>query len=81
MEYKCQLFQLSNLITATGIKISDCLCNNCCTGDCSNPVELKTISIVGVNKKGRFFMRGDDPYMVLQCEGFMLPDEIKDEDD
>jgi hypothetical protein len=39
--------------------------------DCSNPVEIKEVSILGVLKKYRTYMRGDEPYFVVQCnEGY-----------
>ena len=81
MEYKCNIILLTQLMSIKGAKISDGLCNKCCTKDCTNPIETKVVSILGVNKKGRFYIRGNEPSIVINCDGFMEEDISGEESD
>ncbi|KKL46026.1 hypothetical protein LCGC14_2349730 [marine sediment metagenome] len=49
----------------------EALCNNCETIDCTNPIERKKISIVGIIKECRVYSRGAEASFVIKCEGFL----------
>jgi hypothetical protein len=70
MEYTCKLIPISKVLSGKN-GIIEPICNSCKSRDCSNPVEIKEVSILGVLKKYRTYMRGDEPYFVVQCnEGY-----------
>ena len=72
MEYRCNSVPLTAFITVTGTSVENSgLCAKCKSRDCTNPIEKKTISVLGINKSGHFLMRGNEPYVVLECEGFV----------
>ena len=74
MEYKCQTVSLEKLpIDVRGTMKP--LCDNCSTVDCSHKIQMTTISIFGVTYKHRVMIRGDEPYFVIQCEGFNNEEE------
>jgi hypothetical protein len=70
MEYKCQTVSMSRMIVgSTGFL--NTLCENCCSMDCSNPIEKTKLSILGVEKEVKVFNGGTSPRFVVQCEGHM----------
>jgi hypothetical protein len=70
MEYPCETRKIDQLLIGyKGIVCS--LCDNCQSIDCSNPIEERDWTILGVKKKGWFYIRGDDPYFVVDCKGFI----------
>jgi hypothetical protein len=79
MEYPCKLVPVLKVLS-TPKGLFEPLCNSCKTKDCTNPVEEREISILGVNKKFRMYMRGDDPCFVIQCnEGYTTDDNEEDD--
>jgi hypothetical protein len=69
MEYKCKLISINKLnATPNGFSLS--LCDSCKTRDCSNPIEKRKISILGVTKEVRVFSRGTDVSFVVACNGY-----------
>lgn len=73
MEYKVKAVDSSRLIPA-GSGTLKSLCNYCCNKNCSNNIEEKTVSIMGVNETQKFFIRGGFPLLVIECEGFKKDD-------
>ena len=69
MEYKCTTVSVSNLI-ATPIGFVMPLCQSCKTSDCDNPVENRKVSIIGIKKDVRVFVRGPQIYFVVKCNGY-----------
>ena len=69
MEYECKTCSVTQLLV-TGIGAIEPLCNKCNTLDCTNPVEKREVSIMGVNRTWRMLNRGSEVYMVVECEGF-----------
>lgn len=69
MEYKCTLIPIKQLtISHSGIVMP--ICDECETQDCSNPIERKKISIMGVIKEVRVFSKGTEEHFVVDCIGF-----------
>lgn len=69
MNYRCKTVLLNSLIVGpTGIVMP--LCEDCKTTDCDNPIEKRSVSIMGVSRKVRSYMRGDVAYFVIDCQGF-----------
>ena len=46
------------------------MCQECETADCENPIETRQVSIVGVKKDIRVFVRGHQISFVVQCNGY-----------
>ena len=69
MEYKCQTMSISQMVIGTEGFVSP-ICETCKTVDCTNPIERKQISIVGVTRKVKTYVKGIDPYFVVGCEGY-----------
>ena len=70
MEYNCKCFLINKLVINEKGNM-DSLCTKCKSQDCSNPIEIRKISIFGVVKKSRLFVRGTEPMIVIQCEGYI----------
>lgn len=71
MNYNCIKIPINRLELAhDGFMQS--LCDTCKTIDCTNPVEIKNISILGIRKEMKVFSRGDDASFVINCEGYNL---------
>ena len=47
------------------------LCDKCGTKDCSNAIVLKEVSVFGINKKYKLCTRGEELFVVVDCEGFI----------
>ena len=71
MEYQCHLISISQLI-ATPAGFITPLCDKCEIKDCDNPIEKVKISILGVMKEMKVFNVGNEPKIVVQCEGYLL---------
>lgn len=71
MEYKCQTTNMSRMIVSS-IGFFNPICEKCNTQDCSNPIEKRKISIMGVTKIIKVYGRGSEPRFVTHCEGFMI---------
>jgi len=70
MEYKCKLQPANQLIPSySGFVLP--LCERCKTEDCTNPIEIRKISVLGVTKKVKVYSRGTDINFVVGCEGFL----------
>ncbi len=71
MEYACKSIPISHLpVNSKGISSS--LCDRCSSRDCDNPVERISVSILGVSEEHKAYMRGNEPYYVVSCTGFVL---------
>jgi len=69
MQYKCKTIPLTTLLVGPyGLVTS--LCDRCLTKDCENPIENKIVSIMGVSRNIRSYMKGDDAYFVIECQGY-----------
>lgn len=55
-------------VTSSGV--FEGLCNICTTSDCPYRVEMRCVSVFGIEKKMRLYMQGDRPMLVVQCELF-----------
>lgn len=69
MNYKCQKIPIGKLVT-TPMGVVDPLCETCQSQDCTNPIQERGVSIMGVMKKIKLFM-GPDPMLVIKCEGYL----------
>ncbi len=79
MEYKCNLKQLTKISSDEGSGSSLSLCSSCKNSDCRNPIEFVSVSVFGINRKGRFFKSNSNFYSVTSCEGYQK--EIKKEEE
>ena len=70
MEYQCKIVGISQLYVSTKGFIMP-LCESCKILDCTNPIEKKKISILGVSKEVKMFSRGRENGFVVQCEGYI----------
>ena len=69
MEYKCKTIPIDKLnATPQGFVMP--LCEDCKTQDCSNPIEKRKVSILGVTKTMKVFAKGSDPCFVVACNGY-----------
>lgn len=69
MRYKCKTLMVNKLVTSHQGFVKP-LCSDCKTIDCDNPIEKRKISILGINKEMKVFVRGDDASFVIFCEGY-----------
>lgn len=70
MEYRCKTIPIGKVpVGPRGVILP--LCNTCQCKDCTNPIQSFEISIQGATQKHRIYMRNDEPYFVIICEGFM----------
>ena len=70
MEYHCKYIQMNKLLVDHTGPIES-ICTKCKSEDCSNPIEKRKMSVFGITKECRFFVRGSDPMFVIQCEGYV----------
>ena len=69
MDYQCKLTPIHQLwISPNGI--AEPLCNLCSSRDCTNPIENKTVSVIGVNKTYRLYKVSMTYMAVSECQGF-----------
>tara|TARA_Y100000310_G_scaffold57488_2_gene52708 strand:+ start:39919 stop:40107 length:189 start_codon:yes stop_codon:yes gene_type:complete len=47
------------------------LCDFCKTADCDNPIETRKVSILGITKSKKVYVRNDEATFVVACEGFI----------
>lgn len=73
MKYKCKSIPMTTLI-ATNKGFFNSLCNDCQTLDCENDIEIKKISILGINVDVKLLSKKDDSHMVVACDGYMNHD-------
>ena len=70
MEYKCKMVSAPQLYASSRGFVMP-LCESCKIEDCTNPIEKKSICILGVLKKIKVFSRGLEYSFVVQCEGYI----------
>lgn len=70
MQYKCIAQSLSKVLFKSGQAVCS-LCNNCESKDCTNQIENKKVSILGVSKKMRVLVGSDDIFAIVDCEGYV----------
>ncbi|MFW6015248.1 MAG: hypothetical protein ACOCRK_02275 [bacterium] len=51
------------------------LCNKCHSIDCTNRIEYKNVSILGITRKMRVLVKGNSVYIVVDCKGFVAEGE------
>ena len=70
MEYKCRTVSLTKVIPSVD-GFMEPLCNSCSCEDCSNRIEKNNIAVLGISQPWRLLMRGSDPCVVIDCEGYV----------
>ena len=70
MHYECRSISFNKLENNMDGFVES-LCTKCQCNDCSNPVEWKEVSDLGVKRKHRVLVRNSDPGLVVQCKGFL----------
>jgi len=69
MEYECSVVSLDKLLFKPG-NLAFSLCDKCEIKDCTNNIENREISIMGVTQKHKVLIKGNNVYLVVKCEGF-----------
>lgn len=70
MKYKCKTSSLNQLmVDFKGVVLG--LCDLCGCVDCSNPIENREVSIMGITKECKVFSKGNDASFVISCEGYI----------
>ncbi len=70
MEYNAKVIQLSKVLVGARGQISS-NCDTCKCRDCTNPIELHTVSVYGVNQPMKLWTRGMTTGVVVECDGFI----------
>lgn len=71
MDYNCKTVSLNKVLFDNKGLIRS-LCDTCQTKDCSNNIESRNVSILGVNKQMRVLVKGHEIFLVVGCEGYIL---------
>lgn len=78
MKYKCKAIPMAKMIpTPQGFLPP--LCNDCHTLDCENDIEIRQVSILGINVEAKLLAKRDDAYMVISCEGYISEKQTKND--
>jgi hypothetical protein len=71
MEYACKSIPINKLpIDFNGVIMP--LCVSCQSADCTNNLEYRKISVLGINKKYRVLVRDTDVGIVIECQGYIV---------
>lgn len=70
MKYPCQTIDIKK-ITVGYDGFIEPLCNECKSMDCTNLIEYKKVSILGITKTMRVMVRGNNIYYVVDCKGYI----------
>jgi hypothetical protein len=78
MEYECQLMPIDKVVLdVKGFQRP--LCDTCANPDCSNPIRISTISIIGVPQKMRLWVVHNLARIVIDCRGYISEVDAKQE--
>ena len=69
MKYNCKTISILKVPLSTKGLIEG-LCDKCTTRDCTNPVENRKVSILGIKREMKVIAKGRNIYIDIQCEGF-----------
>jgi hypothetical protein len=69
MEYRCKTQSMDRMIISPQGALYS-LCENCQTKDCSNSIEKQKVSVFGVTRELKLFVRGSEYYCVVECAGY-----------
>ena len=70
MNYKCKSEMLNRLLsTHKGFVVS--LCDSCKSEDCTNSIETRKVSILGVKKDMKIHVKGYEVGIIVSCEGYI----------
>ena len=76
MEYDCVKIDINRLPTNRN-GILNSLCSNCCSPDCSNRIEEVVVSLIGINKKEKVFVKNEkDYYYIIDCNGYIKNEQV-----
>lgn len=78
MDYKVKTVPIIQ-VPVTPMGPIEPLCNSCKVLDCTNPIQKSNVSMLGVLKNWKMYFIGNDPYLVIFCEGY-LSCQKEDED-
>lgn len=71
MEYEVKLAPLDKSV-ATPQGLFEPLCNGCSAPDCTNPIRVRTVSVVGILKKHRVYIVNEAVVrQVVACKGYI----------
>jgi len=70
MDYKCKTVTIDKLIASPNGFVMP-ICQTCKAADCTNPIEKKIISIVGIKKEIKVFSKGNSAGFVVTCNGYV----------
>lgn len=73
MEFKCDSIPVNQLLVGTA-GINPPICNRCIQTECTNPIRMHPISIMGVKHNWRLWTMNRSLRQVVRCDGYI--DEI-----
>ena len=76
MDYKILRYLPVNKVQIGSDGVLRSLCNSCKTRDCSNRIEYRYVSYMGVMEKQRLWISWEDIYLVLLCILYYIPYHI-----
>lgn len=77
MEYECQISPFCQMNRGP-LGVQEPLCNDCQTPDCSNPIEDKSVSVLGVPTIMRLWVVNNVVRQVVACKGYIGDDDVAD---
>jgi len=77
MKYTCKRISLDKLAVSAKGLVSP-LCESCLTIDCTNPIEVKNVSILGITKQVKVYNKEHDCGIVVECNGFLPKESMND---
>jgi len=70
MEYDCEIELLNKLLFTSNGFVTP-LCDKCVIQDCTNNIESREVSFMGVAHKHKVLIKGKNVYFVVKCDGFV----------
>ena len=77
MEFACKTVPLARVILETKGSVIP-LCNSCENFECTFHIEMREVSVMGIIKKYRLLIRGNEPQQVMQSNGYIAPRKTDD---
>ena len=76
MDFGCTAVPIDKITTsANGVR--EPLCNDCVQIDCTNPIKMHTVSIMGKPSRWRLWQANNVIRQVVQCDGYVKQAEQK----
>lgn len=70
MEYECHAIPIDKL-QIDPVGVTEPLCNDCRTPDCTNPIREQTVYVMGIPHKMRLWTVGTSIRQIVNCKGYI----------